>query len=68
MSDSVRGAAGELDLQSGAWHPYVLLEWTFPGCLRSAGEVTDHGSRLIDEAADRAATARRRGLGPPLVA
>ncbi len=55
-------------IKGGMMNSLVLLEWTFPGCLRSAGEVTDHGSGLIDEAADRAATARRRGLGPPLVA
>ena len=46
----------------------VLLEWTFPGCLSSVAGVADRGSRLIAQAADRAEAARRRDLGPPLVA
>jgi len=55
-------------VEGGRMNSLVLLEWTFPGCLRSAGGKTEHGSGLIEEAADRAATARRQGLGPPLVA
>jgi hypothetical protein len=55
-------------ITGGMMNSLVLLEWTFPGCLREAGEGTDLGSGLIDEATDRAATARRQGLGPPLVA
>jgi hypothetical protein len=55
-------------IKGGMMNSLVLLEWTFPGCLRSPDGITDRGSRLIDEAADRAATARRQGLGPPLVA
>lgn len=68
----LRGDASNADLadgiQGGVMNSLVLLEWTFPGCLRSAIEVADDGSRLIDEAADQAAAACRRGLGPPLVA
>ena len=59
LTDGIRG---------GMMNSLVLLEWTFPGCLRSACAVPDDGSRLIGEAEDRAATARRQGLGPPLVA
>ena len=55
-------------IAGGMMNTLVLLEWTFPGCLRSACAVPDDGSRLIGEAEDRAATARRQGLGPPLVA
>ena len=55
-------------LEGGMMNSLLLLEWTFPGCLRSVERITGRGSRLIDEAADRAATARRQGLGPPLVA
>ena len=55
-------------IEGGMLNSLVLLEWTFPGCLRSADGVTDNGARLIEEASDRAATARRQGLGPPLVA
>ena len=55
-------------IKGGMMNSLVLLEWTFPGCLHSASGVTDPGSRLIEEAADQAATARRRGLGPPLEA
>ena len=54
-------------IEGGMMNTLVLLEWTFPGCLSSVGGVTDRGSRLIDEAADRADSARRRGMGPPLV-
>jgi hypothetical protein len=55
-------------INGGMMNSLVLHEWTFPGCLRSLDGITGRGSRLIDEAADRAATARRQGLGPPLVA
>ena len=54
-------------IEGGMMNTLVLLEWTFPGCLSSVGGVTDRGSRLIDEAADRADSARRRGMGPPLL-
>jgi len=55
-------------IEGGMMNTLVLLEWTLPGCLSSVGGVTDRGSRLIDEAADRADSARRQGMGPPLVA
>jgi hypothetical protein len=55
-------------IEGGMMNTLVLLEWTFPGCLSSVGGVTDRGSRLIDEAVDRADDARRQGMGPPLVA
>jgi len=55
-------------ITGGILNSLALLEWTFPGCLNSAAGATDRGSNLIAEAADRAATAHRQGLGPPLVA
>jgi hypothetical protein len=55
-------------IEGGMMNTLVLLEWTFPGCLSSVSGVTDRGSRLIDEAAGQADAARRRGMGPPLVA
>lgn len=68
----LRGDGSNVELtdgiKGGMMNTLVLLEWTFPGCLSSVDGVTDRGSRLIDKATDRAETARRQGMGPPLVA
>jgi len=68
----LRGSRSKVDLavgiEGGIVNTLVLLEWTFPGCLISLDEVTSCASRLIDEAVNRAETARRQGQGPPLLA
>ena len=68
----LRGDGSNVELangiEGGMMNTLVLLEWTFPGCLSSVGGVTDRGSKLIEEAADRADAARRRRMGPPLEA
>jgi hypothetical protein len=69
---SLRGSESSVEpavgIEGGIVNTLVLLEWTFPGCLSSIDGVTDRGSRLIGEAAGRAAAARRQGRGPSLLA